>query len=309
MDLELVECFLRVAELGSINRAAVEMDMTQPAVSRRIAALEHDLGVPLLARDARGVRLTPAGETLLAGAPALLRSASLLRDDLGRQARSQVAIGLPLSMHRLVTAPFAAREIRNNPAVSLRVYEGFVHHLRQSMQHGLIDVAVLDFQETPTPGTEQTPLVREHLLLVGPPDADLDPARRIAPEQLGASPLILPGRPNAIRLSVDGYLKRHGQKYKRAADAETLALCLALVKEGLGFTVMPYCALQDAQLAHLARAPIQDLSITWSLCVNSARRHNAGVRQVANGLEAEVRRLVGNGQWAFAEAVAPNARR
>lgn len=309
MDLELVECFLRVAELGSINRAAVEMDMTQPALSRRIAALEHDLGVALLARDARGVRLTPAGETLLAGAPALLRSASLLRDDLGRQARTQVSIGLPFSMHRLVTAPFAAREIRNNPGVSLRVHEGFVHHLRQSMQNGLIDAAVLDFQETPGAGVEQTPLVREHLLLVGPPGAELDPSRRIAPEQLGASPLILPARPNAIRLSVDGYLKRHGQKYRRAADAETLALCLSLVKEGLGYTVMPYCALQEAQLAQLPRAPIQGLAITWSLYVSTARRHNTAVRQVANSLEAEMRRLVASGQWAFAEVVAAPPRR
>lgn len=309
MDLDLVDCFLRVAELGSINRAAVEMEMTQPAVSRRIAALEHGLGVTLLARDARGVRLTPAGEMLLAGAPALLRGASLLRDELGRQARTQVSIGLPFSMHRMVTAPFAAREIRNNPAVSLRVYEGFVHNLRQSMQQGLIDVAVMDFQEAPGPGVEQTPLVREHLLLVGPAGADLDPTREIAPEQVGASPLILPGRPNAVRLSVDAYLKRNGQKYRRAADAETLALCLSLVKEGLGYTVMPYCALHDdPQLALLARAPIQGLAITWSLYVSSARRHTAGVRSVSSSLEGEVQRLVKSGKWSFAQAAAVSRR-
>jgi LysR family nitrogen assimilation transcriptional regulator len=250
------------------------------------------------------VRLTPAGEMLLAGAPTLLRGASLLRDELGRQARTQVSIGLPFSMHRMVTAPFAAREIRNNPAVSLRVYEGFVHHLRQYMQQGLIDAAVMDFQEVPGAGVEQTPLLREHLLLVGPPGADLDPTRRIAPEQVGASPLILPGRPNAVRLSVDAYLKRHGQKYRRAADAETLALCLSLVKEGLGYTVMPYCALHDdPQLAQLARAPIQGLAITWSLYVSSARRHTAGVRSVSSSLASEVQRLVASGKWSFAEAV------
>jgi len=303
MDLDLVDCFLRVAELGSINRAATEMEMTQPAVSRRIAALEHHLGVALLARDARGVRLTPAGELLVAGAPALLRGASLLRDELGRQARTQVSVGLPFSMHRMVTAPFAAREMRNNPAVSLRVYEGFVHNLRNLMQHGLIDVAVMDFQESPGPAFEHTPLVRENLLLVGPPGADLDAGRYILPDELGGRPLILPGRPNAIRMSVDGYLKRHGQKYNRAADVETLALCLSLVKEGLGYTVTPYCALHDdAHLANLARAPIQGLVITWSLYVSTARRHAGGVRAVATSLKAEMQRLVSGGRWSFAEA-------
>lgn len=304
MDLDLVDCFLRVAELGSINRAAADMGLTQPAVARRIAALEHDLGVALFARHARGVRLTPSGELLLAGAPALLRSASLLRDALGRQARTQVSVGLPFSMHRMVTAGFAAREIRGNPAVALRVHEGFVHHLRQSMLQGLIDVAILDLQDEGGATLEQTPLLREQLLLVGPPGADLEVGRPVTPEQLGASPLVMPGRPNAIRLRVDAYLKRHGQTYRRAADAETLALCLSLVKEGLGCTVMPYCALSgDPQLQQLARAPIQDLAITWSLTVSTARRHTSGVRSVAAGLRTQVRELVARGDWAFAQAL------
>jgi len=68
MDLALVECFLRVAELGSINRAAEEMGMTQPALSRRVAALERDMGVALLVRGARGIALTEAGVKLTQGA-------------------------------------------------------------------------------------------------------------------------------------------------------------------------------------------------------------------------------------------------
>lgn len=54
MDLDLVESFLKVAELGSINRAATEMETTQPALARKMARLEHDLGTPLLIRGVRG---------------------------------------------------------------------------------------------------------------------------------------------------------------------------------------------------------------------------------------------------------------
>ena len=304
MDLKLVECFLRVVESGSINRAALDMEMTQPALSRRLAALEHDMGVQLLVRDARGVKTTEAGALLVSRARPILRQAELLRDELGRRAHAQVSIGLPFSMHRLVTAPFAAGEIRSQSTVSLRVYEGFIHHLREWMHQGLIDVAIMDNADSPSAAVDHTPLIREQLLLVGPLAAGLRSDLPITPQQLGACRLILPGRPNLVRQSVDAYLKRHGQKLQRAADAETLPLCLSLVRDGLGHTVMPYCAMHDyPQMASLSMAPISELSITWSLNVNAARRHTAGVRATARSLRRMMLGLVAGGHWPLAEAL------
>lgn len=304
MDLALVECFLRVAEFGSINRAAEDMEMTQPALSRRIAALEHDLGVALLVRGARGVALTEAGTKLAQGAPPVLRLAELLREEVGREARTQVSIGLPFSMHRLITAPFAGAEIRKQTAVSLRVYEGFIHQLRDWMQQGLIDVAILDSRDINPEAVEHTPLIREQLLLVGPASAQLRADRPVNAEWVGACPLILPGRPNFIRQSVDAYLKRHGQKFRRAADAETLPLCMALVKDGLGFTAMPYCALhENPSMEGLGAAPIEGLHVTWSVNVSQARRHAASVRHTASQLRRTMLALVHEGRWPFAEVL------
>lgn len=308
MDLNLVNCFLRVAEYGSINRAAVDMEMTQPALSRRIAALEHALGVQLLVRDARGVKLTEAGVMLNHGAPAILRQAELLRDEIGRQASTQVSIGLPFSMNRLITAPFAAEAIKKRSAISLRVYEGFIHHLRDWMQQGMIDVAVMDFREEESGQFEQTPLVREQLLLVGPEDSGLAMHRPVDAQALGACKLILPGRPNLFRMSVDAYLKRNGQKFRRAADAETLPLCLALASEGLGYTVMPSCALHDLpNLKGFTVAPIQGLFVTWSIYVSVSRRHSAGVRSTASELKGRMLELVESRRWPLTEAVLTSA--
>lgn len=304
MDLHLVNCFLRVAEFGSINRAAADLDMTQPALSRRLAALEHDLQVQLLVRDARGVKLTEAGITLANGVRPILRQAELLRDEIGRQVKTQVAIGLPFSMHRLITAPFAAHEIKTQSSVSLRVYEAFIHHLRDRMQDGLIDVAIMDYREAESGQFEQIPLVREQLLLVGPADSGLDIKHSVDARQLGACGLILPGRPNLIRLSVDTYLKRHGQKLRRAADAETLPLCLSLVTDGLGHTVMPYCALHEyPQIDALRIAPINGLFMTWSMYISNARRHTTGVRHTAASLQRKMIGLVNEGHWPLAEVL------
>jgi DNA-binding transcriptional LysR family regulator len=64
MTLTQLRIFLGVARQGSVKGAAAELFVTQPAVSAGVAALERDLGVALLAREGRGVRLTPAGEVL-----------------------------------------------------------------------------------------------------------------------------------------------------------------------------------------------------------------------------------------------------
>jgi LysR family nitrogen assimilation transcriptional regulator len=306
MDLALVECFLRVAELGSINRAAEEMGMTQPALSRRVAALERDMGVALLVRGARGIALTEAGVKLTQGAGPILRLAGLLREEIGQAVHTQVSVGLPFSMHRLITSPFAAAQVRQQTTVSLRVYEGFIHHLRDWMQQGLIDVAILDARDINPEAVEHTPLVREQLLLVGPLAAGFRADTPVGAEHLGGCPLILPGRPNFIRQAVETYQKTHGQRFRRAADAETLPLCLSLVQDGLGYTAMPYCALhENPHMDTLSAAPIQGLYVTWSLNVNQSRRHAGSVRHIATQLRRTMLALVASGQWPFAEVVPP----
>jgi LysR family nitrogen assimilation transcriptional regulator len=123
-------------------------------------------------------------------------------------------------------------------------------------------------------------------------------------KRIGACSLILPGRSNFIRQSVDAYLKRNGQKLRRAADAETLPLCLALVKEGLGYTAMPYCALhENAAMEALSAAPVEGLYVTWSLNVSQARRHAAGVSHSASRLRRMMLDLVRDGRWPFAEVI------
>ena len=72
MDLRRLEIFVKVAELGSFSRAAEALFLTQPTVSEHVRALEDELGVQLFERTPRGVRLLPAGATLLPRARAIL---------------------------------------------------------------------------------------------------------------------------------------------------------------------------------------------------------------------------------------------
>ena len=82
MDLSQLEYFLRVAELGSINRAAKELGLSQPALSRSLSQLEHDLGQQLVLRCRTGITITEAGSILASRGLALLRKAGAIREEL-----------------------------------------------------------------------------------------------------------------------------------------------------------------------------------------------------------------------------------
>jgi DNA-binding transcriptional LysR family regulator len=94
LDLRRLRYFVTVAEELSFVRAASLLHMTQPALSRQIMALEHDLGTQLLERDRRGTALTPAGEQLLEDAVPLLAASSALERRTRQAGRSSARFAI-----------------------------------------------------------------------------------------------------------------------------------------------------------------------------------------------------------------------
>ena len=85
MELRSLAYFLRIAELGSITRAAAHLRLAQPALTRHVQRLEEELGVPLFTRANRGVRLTEAGQKLLESAARILREVERTGDEIRAQ--------------------------------------------------------------------------------------------------------------------------------------------------------------------------------------------------------------------------------
>src|SRR3989440_12092074 len=97
MESRILEYYLRVAELGSINKAAAALHLSQPALSRHVAALDHEMGTQLFTRTQGGVLVTESGKLLAHRARPLLRQFAILREQVIELATAHVARGIPSS--------------------------------------------------------------------------------------------------------------------------------------------------------------------------------------------------------------------
>ena len=128
MDLKQLEYFVRVAELGSFTRAAISLDVAQPALSRQVRLLEVELRQTLLTRNGRGAVPTEAGQLLLEHGRGILHQVALAREELGAARGAlagRVSIGLPPSLSRLITVPLTHAFRKALPQAQLTLTEGF----------------------------------------------------------------------------------------------------------------------------------------------------------------------------------------
>ncbi len=302
MDSRLLDYFLRVAELGSINRAASDLHLSQPSLSRHIAALEHEMGAQLFTRNQGGVSLTEAGRLLADRARPLLSQFALLKDQLG-QTRGQLAIGIPPSWHHVFTSSFIQRMLTQSPGVNLRVHEGVSHVLRDHMLAGLLDLCIVPFATSPALGYTQTPLVREPLVLVGPASSKLQPEETVPLQRLDGLPLVLPGRPNTIRMLTENSLSRLGMSFKMALQVDTLELCMDVAELELAHTVVPACAVARlTDNSRLSWAPIKGFFMTWALNENEARSHSPAVSEGRRVALSVLKEAPASSKWFGAES-------
>jgi LysR family nitrogen assimilation transcriptional regulator len=303
MEFRLLAYFLRVAELGSINRAAADLHLSQPALSRHIAALEHEMGTQLFTRTQGGVALTDSGKLLTDRARPLLRQFAILKAQVGEMAAGQVAIGIPASWQHVFTSPLVERMTARFPGVALRVYEGVSNVLRDYMFAGLLDLCVVPFATTPPAGYRQTALIREPLVLVGNEGSGLRQDEPTSISQLDGMKLVLPSRPNLLRTQVEHTLARKGMEFKVVVETDTLTLCLDLARRGVGCTVVPACAVHPRGFGRaIVWSPLRGMVMTWALCESQSRTHSPAVREGRRLVFETVAEAVSSGDWFGAES-------
>ena len=193
MELRQLRYFVRVVELGSISRAALDLQLVQSALSQQIARLEGELATRLLQRTSKGVTPTEAGLAFLGEAQLALRHV----EQAGRAARhsrltGSVSVGLASSTCSVLGLPLIVAMRERHPNVRLHVIESLSGHLSNMLNARQIDLAIL-FDTDSARRWRVTPLLEEKLFLVRSAKlAGPSASKRLRVRQLADVPLIMP---------------------------------------------------------------------------------------------------------------------
>jgi LysR family nitrogen assimilation transcriptional regulator len=242
MNLKQLEYFVQVAELGSFSKAAVVLDIAQPALSRQVRSLETELRQQLFLRNGRGVALTDAGKRLFDHSVAVLQLVAHAREDLGAsrdEPVGRVTIGLPPSIGRQLTLPLIDRFKKELPAARLAIVEGLSSHIVEWVTTGRIDVGLV-YNPEAQPGLEITPLLQEPLGLVShAAKGKRRPAASPLPmKELSRYPLIVPERVHAMRRLLETQAALAGIKLDIAWEVSSVPSIIDLVCAGYGHAVL-----------------------------------------------------------------------
>lgn len=289
MNLTQLRYFVAVARNNSLSRAADELHISQPALTRQVKLLEDELGGGLLQRHARGVSLTDLGQLLLERAQHQLRDFEQLRSDVADASfapSGRLRIGCPPSLSTyLLVRPLKAF-MQAHPKVIVEVRESISDDLWRAIRHDRIDIAIVS-----ATGPKANPLFRTETLfnepvwLFGPPGKLDRPTKRT----LGAMPFILTHSNNAARDAFERDMRRSGHELKVAAETDSPRLMIEMIKAGAGYTIAPYLTfIQQLRTRELSGRPLQGLKVERKLIFSNDRSASRAMRLFKSLLQPEI---------------------
>ncbi len=244
MELKDLKYFRTIAQCGTFSKAAAHLRVAQPALSRKIQKLEHNLGLQLLRRTARGVSPTEAGQILLQRAIAFEHELDEIRHEMARYAERatgtvRVAVQSPLS--QLIVTDLVRAYQASHPGVTLELSEGFSGDLIDGLLNERFDLALADTPSHPHADLTYDQLWIEALHLVGPAGGEI--GRRfgrgpVALPDLADLPVIMPGQRHGIRRLVDAAFERQHMRFRPVLEVNGAHMILQLVRSGFGYTLL-----------------------------------------------------------------------
>jgi DNA-binding transcriptional LysR family regulator len=266
MTLVQLQALVAIVEAGGFTEAAAVLGTTQSAVSHALAALEQELGVALLERGRKGTRLTAVGERVLAHARVAVAEA-----EAARQAAAE-ACGLGSGRLRVGSFPSVSARIlpgvlrafrARYPRVVVAIFEGTDDEVRDWIEERVVDIGLVS---APHHALALTPLLDDPFVAVTAPDDPLARQAAVSPADLVGEPFILSkaGCEPLIR----HYFTRAGHSLSPAYAVRDVPTILAMVREGLGVTIVPRLAL-PAPLDGLLALPL-DPPLVRSLALAAA---------------------------------------
>jgi DNA-binding transcriptional LysR family regulator len=241
MNFSQLQSFVALAETGSFTEAAYAIDLTQSAVSHALAALESELGVTLLERNRKGViALSSVGQKIIPRVRALLAQAEAIEQE-AKAARGEASGKLRLGSILSIVPPGLLASVltcfqRRYPDIEVVLFEGAMHEVGEWIESSIIDAG---FVVLPAPGIESTLITTDELCVLVSSGHRLHAQMAVTPRELREEGFVMEKTECALQLMKKAgiELSRTGPHIRyQASDSATI---LAMVREGLGITLVP----------------------------------------------------------------------
>lgn len=240
MDIQSIHAFLKVSELGSFSRAAEVLFITQPAVSKRIQALEYSLNTKLFDRIGKSVQLTEAGSALIPGYKRILGEideSQRIISNLRRTTSGNLCFATShhIGLHRL--PPVLRSYSRNYPDVKLDIKFTGSEQALPLIQNGDIELAIITLPEIKQTHLTTIPLWNDPMFCLVANDHQLAKHKKISNEELLKHPAILQTTGSQTRTLIDESI---GLATQVIFETDYLETIKAMVEIGLGWSILPH---------------------------------------------------------------------
>src|SRR5690554_152989 len=266
MDTHSLRVFIAVADSGGFTTAGEQLFLTQPAISKRIAQLEEQLGARLFDRIGRQVHLTEAGQALLPRARQVL---SELEDisrsitSLSGRVAGKLRIGTShhIGLHRL--PPILRQFSRQYPEVQLDSHFIDSEEAWEGVLHGDLELGVVTLPPEADPRVQQTVIWNDPLVFMVAPEHPLAQEQSVSLAMLTGYSAILPSPVTFTRRIVEDLFRQQGLTLDISMSTNYLETIHMMVAIGLGWSVLP-ASMIDSEVIAL---PMDGVSIRRQLGV------------------------------------------
>jgi DNA-binding transcriptional LysR family regulator len=243
-SIQHIRAFLAVAHSGSFAKAAIELSLSPSALTVQIQQLEDWLGVPLLERSPRHVSLTAAGQSNLMPMEKLLLDLDNIVSgsrDLAALRRGVVTIAALPSMCSSTLPPVLRLFREQFPGVEVRLRDVVAQRIDALVREGEVDFG-LGVRARMAHGLEFEVVLTDRLCLFVPAGHPLSMKTSIKLDELADQPIILTGRDSSVRERVEQLFADEHLTLVPGLEANYMSTVLALVRQGLGMTLLPESA-------------------------------------------------------------------
>ncbi len=241
LDLVSLSLFVVVARTGSISQAAELSALAVGAASKRLSDLEHALGVALLERHSRGVRLTQAGQTLLQHARRLMGQVDQLVADVSDYASGLTGV-VRLWANTSAVTQFLPGQIsafmRDNGGIRIELEEADSQDVVLAVLDGRADLGIFA-DRTPAHGLQLLPYRHDRLVLVAPAGHPLARRRAVRLEDAAAFDFVTLTRSTSLAQRLAAEAERLGRGLRVRIQVRSFDAMCHMVAAGLGVAVLP----------------------------------------------------------------------